>query len=168
MKNIIKSNINYDKIIKVSELILLEERLNDIINSIYSKQKENSICNACFEWWSFYFSSSLCEKYKMFFTSNQNKVIVGSANNLELFAIMLTYDISNRSSFLNAFRVVLKTTYLSIKNNFLLIIIRTIILSSISITAKTAISRRYGERTETKQGSKGKKVKEQKGKRAKR
>ena len=137
MKNIIKSNINYDKIINVSELILLEERLNDIINSIYSKQKDNGICNACFEWWSFYFSSSLCEKYKMFFTSSQNKVIVGSANNLELFAIMLTYDISNKSSFLNAFRVVLKTIYLSIKNNFLLIIKR--IISVISYTKENKV-----------------------------
>ena len=41
------------------------------------------------------------------------------------------------SSFLNAFRVVLKTTYLSIKNNFLLIIKR--IISAISYTKENKV-----------------------------
>ena len=126
----VDSNNYYDNIVHISDLILLEERLNDIIRGIMSSENDTAICHACFEWWIFYFASSLSEKYKNFFLENSSKLVIHSANNLELFVIMLTYDIANNPMYVKAFRVVLKTVFTSLKNNYLLIVRK--ILSSLS------------------------------------
>lgn len=140
-----QSNKTYfDKLINVEDLILLEERLNDVIRSIYNSEKmyysqnEGGICHACFEWWLFYFGSSLLEKYKSFFWETNNRLIIHSANNLELFTILLTYDIANNPSFLKSFRVILKSVFSLLKHNYLLIVKK--ILSTLSYSDENQIN----------------------------
>lgn len=134
-----QSNKTYfDRLINVEDLILLEERLNDVIRSIYNSenvyynQYDGGICHACFEWWLFYFGSSLLAKYKSFFWETNNRLVIHSANNLELFTILLTYDIANNPSFLKSFRVILKSVFSLLKYNYLLIVRK--ILSTLSYT----------------------------------
>ena len=109
------SNNNYMIDIKLEDLILLEERFNDIIIAINhgnsninlnnnvdnsSNKYDIGASNECYEFFVFYFHSSLKYKFPFFF-HDENKVIIQSAINLKLFIIMITYHLSlNQNLFL--------------------------------------------------------------------
>ena len=97
-----QSNSNCDNIeIKLDELILFEERLNDINiafnhNNIYDRGASNE----CVEFIVFYFHSSLKNIFPLFF-NGMNKVIIKSAINLQLFSIIISYHLSLNPALLN-------------------------------------------------------------------
>ena len=128
--NIFKNNYLID--IKLEDLILFEERLNDIIIAINqgtSNNKNNmdnnkydiGASNESYEFFSFYFHSSLKFKFPLFF-HDQNKIIIQSAINLKLFIIMVTYHLSMNPSMMIKLLEDLKFIYSLLKQNLYLFI----------------------------------------------
>jgi len=96
--SVINQNNNYGmKIeIKLDDLILYDERLNDILvvlNTNNGKSPEPDASNECAEFFVFYFHSSLQQIFPLFY-SEKNKIIIESANNLTLLSIIITYHLS--------------------------------------------------------------------------
>ena len=98
VKNNNEFNNNYLVDIKLEDLIFFEERLNDIIiainqgnvnmnniNIINNNNKYDiGASNECYEFFTFYFHSSLKYKFPLFF-HEENKIVIQSAINLKLF-----------------------------------------------------------------------------------
>ena len=92
IEKIIKKN----EVINIEDLLLLEERFNDIIYSINNK---SNIANECFELINFYNQSSLYNKFENYFKDFLSKKIVHSSILLTIFDIILVYHISFDDSF---------------------------------------------------------------------
>ena len=128
--NIFKNNYLID--IKLEDIIILEERLNDIniaINTSNSNAKSNlgknkcdiGASNECYEFFSFYFYSSLKYKFPLFF-HEANRIVIQSAINLELFIIMVTYHLSINPPMIIHLLDDLKIIYSLLKQNLYLFI----------------------------------------------
>ena len=130
------SNNNYMIDIKLEDLILLEERFNDIIIAInhgnsninLNNKVDNSsnkydigASNECYEFFVFYFHSSLKYKFPFFF-HDENKVIIQSAINLKLFIIMITYHLSLNPNLILKLLDILKLIYSILRQNLYLFI----------------------------------------------
>jgi hypothetical protein len=82
--------------INLDDLILYDERLNDILmalNTNNGKSPEPDASNECAEFFVFYFHSSLQQNIPLFY-KEKNKIIIESANNLTLLSIIITYHLS--------------------------------------------------------------------------
>ena len=104
--NISQNNNNNNKIgfnnditnsleIKLEDLIMLEERLNDICISLNNNNNINDVgaSNECIEFFVFYFHSSLTYKFPLLFQESK-RILIQSAINLKLFTIVMTYHLS--------------------------------------------------------------------------
>ena len=94
--SVITPNTNYRKEIKLDDLIIYDERLNDILvalNNNNTKGYEPDASNECAEFFVFYFHSTLQKTFPSFF-SIKNKIVIESANNLTLLTIIITYHLS--------------------------------------------------------------------------
>ena len=122
-KDIIQTESNYDNIeIKLEELILFEERLNDIYIALNTKNiYDSGASNECIEFIVFYFHSSLKNIFPYFF-NGMNKVIIKSATNLKLFSIIITYHLSFNSAILNKLVNELKKIFSLAKINLYLFV----------------------------------------------
>ena len=125
LENKIDINNNKNEImdIKFDELILYEERLNDIyiaINS-FNKMEGGSMNNECLEFFKFYLDSTLNNKLSYFF-SEDNYIIIQSSINLQLFIIMLIYHLSFYSIILSNSIILLIDIFSKLKHNFYLLI----------------------------------------------
>ena len=120
IKVIYKNNI-FD--IKLEDLLLIGERINMIIEKMNNLKNEfdDGICHECYEYWIYYFNSSLIDTYVRFF-DNIHHVIIKSSNNLELFSIILTYLISLDYQALKSFKMLLEKILILIKINFYLLV----------------------------------------------
>ena len=82
---------NKNAILNIEDILMLSDKYMSILNSIKNGIESS---NECFEWWNFYFNSSLCNQFSKYFIVEKNKKIVEYSNNLELFSIILIYDLS--------------------------------------------------------------------------
>ena len=87
------NNNNIIPEIKLDDLIIFEERLNDISVALNNKNYDFDASNECAEFFVFYFHSSLQKTFPSFFNQN-NKIVIESANNLTLLAIIIIYHLS--------------------------------------------------------------------------
>ena len=123
---ILNNNSNYlYKIVEVQleDLIFIEGRLNDIILSLNNNKNIFDIgaINETVEFFVFYFHSSLKNKLELFF-SEQNRIIIKSAFNLNLFIIMITYHLSLNPSMLIKLILLMEGIYDLLKKNLFLFI----------------------------------------------
>ena len=118
--NINNNNNNYnnnkDSFVNIEDLLLLEEKYVDIINSI----KANDISNECFEFLNFYFNSSLYNSFESYFKNPEAKNIVHISINYVIFNIMFSYNISFDENFFLGEDIL--TNLLKIHHNSYLII----------------------------------------------
>ena len=117
-------NLNYDGIeIKLDDLILFEERLSDISIALNNSKNiyDGGASNECIEFFVFYFHSSLKQIFPYFF-NGMNKVIIKSAINLKLFAIVITYHLSMNPELLSKLVDELKNIFALSKMNLYLFI----------------------------------------------
>jgi hypothetical protein len=77
--------------INLEDLMILEEKLVDIITDLNSHLK---MTNQCFEWWNYFFNCSLCGKFQEYFKDEKQKQIIKDFENLELLSVIICYDIS--------------------------------------------------------------------------
>ena len=122
-----KSLLNYSlfisNLIKIEDILLISQRIEVIYKKINCQNilYDEGVSQECFEYWIFYFNSSLPENYTSYF-SNVHHVIVKSSNNLELFTIILAYHLSLNSKTYKNYKMILGEIFPLIKKNFLLII----------------------------------------------
>lgn len=111
-----KRQSNY--LINLEDLILLEEKLSDIMYNI----KENRVMiNECFEWWNFYFNCSLCGKLEHYFKQESEQISIKEYSILELLTIIICYDISYDKDLLTKIQPLLKSILNLIQQNYLII-----------------------------------------------
>ena len=125
--NSINMSMFLNNVIKIEDILFISERLDAILKKINEKYLFNEIINdggasqECFEYWTFYFDSSLLDNYTKYF-SNVHHVIIKSSNNLELFCIILAYHLSLNPKFFKSYKSILGQIFPFIKNNLMLII----------------------------------------------
>ena len=89
---IIKNPQNQNSMIfNIEDLMVLEERLNDII---YSLETNDNIENKCFNFWNYYFNCSLYNLLEKIFQNKEDSNIVRLSINYELISIMVCYEYS--------------------------------------------------------------------------
>ena len=84
--------------INIEDLLLFEEKFNDVINSIIERININ---NECFELINFYNTSSLYNKFEQYFLDPKISSIIHTSIMLILFNSMLVYHISFDKLFFN-------------------------------------------------------------------
>ncbi len=122
--NINQINYKYNNLeIKSEDLIMLEERLNDISISLNNINDVNDVgaSNECVEYFVFYFHSSLSHKFPLLFHEN-NRILIQSAINLKLFTIVMTYHLSMNVKMFSDVLLFLKNIYSLLKLNLYLLI----------------------------------------------
>ena len=96
----IQKIIKKKEIINIEDLLILEEKFNDIIFAIFNK---SNIANECFELINFYSQSSLYNKFENYFKDYKTKKIVHSSILLIIFDLTLIYHVSFDDFFVNSF-----------------------------------------------------------------
>ena len=92
----ILNNKNQNIIIYIiEELLVLEDKLNEIIISLNT---EKSISNYCFEFWNYFYNSLLFSKLEIILKNFNDLNIIKLSFNLILFTIMICYDFSYESN----------------------------------------------------------------------
>ena len=121
-KNLLNYFSFFSNKIKLEDILFIFQRIDAIIKRInnYNNIYDGGVSQECFEYWNFYFNSSLPEQYTTYF-SNVHHVIVQSSNNLELFTIILSYHLSLNSKTYLPYKIMLKEIF-PFKKNFILII----------------------------------------------
>ena len=109
--------------IKSEDLIMLEERLNDINISLNNINDINDVgaISECVEFFVFYFHSSLSYKFPLLFHENK-RILIQSAINLKLLTIVMTYHLSMNLNMLSDIILILKSIFSLLKNNLYLFI----------------------------------------------
>ena len=92
-----KTKNNY--FINIEDLMLLEEKFNDVLKSI--KLKSN-IANECLEFINFYSQSSLFNKFENYFRDKNSKIISHNSLILIIFDIILIYHLSFEQTCINS------------------------------------------------------------------
>ena len=87
--NLKQSNNNC--FINIEDLMLLEEKFNDVLNSIKIK---SNIANECFEFINFYNQSSLFNRFENYFRDKNEKIIAHNSLILIIFNIIFIYHLS--------------------------------------------------------------------------
>ena len=82
----------------VEDLIILQEYLRDIIVSL---KKNKIIENECFEYWNYYYNSSICCQLEKLFNNALDSNTVRISINYTLMSIMLCYDYSFQMNIMN-------------------------------------------------------------------
>ena len=113
--------------INLEDLMILEEKLNDIISNFITNK---IMTNECFEWWNYYFNCSLFNKIEKAFKDESSREVVQTSINYELLSIIIAYDVSFDKSLLDQIYIMLKPVLYSNHHN--LIIICEYILSKVS------------------------------------
>ena len=93
--NNININNNVGINIKLDDLIICDEKLNDILIALNNNNKnyEMDASNECAEFYVFFFHSTLQNIFNKFY-NEKKKIIIDSANNLTLLSIIITYHLS--------------------------------------------------------------------------
>ena len=140
----VKKKLNDNKIIEktstiiqLEDLIVLEEKIFNIVNSFENESPHPSLC---IEWWNFYSYTSFCGKFENFFNKEINNYEFQIAHEtiiLELLSIILIYEILRDSSITHSIFNLLKNLINEIYQNYL--IVCNYILSSIIIKTNTNI-----------------------------
>ena len=127
-ENPITNSINNNEIneinLNLDDLTYIEGRLNDIIMVLNTNKNifDINAKNECFQFLKYYKQSSLFNKFPIFFTSDKNRLVIKSAFNLNLFIVVITYDLSSNQIMINKVINLLKNIYYILKTNYFLII----------------------------------------------
>lgn len=116
------SNNNNGINLKLDDLIICDEKLNDILialNNKNSKNYEMDASNECAEFFVFYFHSTLQNLFPNLF-NKKNKIIIESANNLTLLSIIVTYHLSINKDILKDILNIIINIFSLLKINFYL------------------------------------------------
>ena len=120
--DIINNNIN----INIEDLLILEEKLNEIIYFLKSIKNAN---NQCLDFWNFFVYSSLNKLEKIYKNETITKIIKLNVN-LLLLSVMICYEFSFDQIMMNK-SYILILEILEINHNDLIFICQTILMNNI-------------------------------------
>lgn len=111
--------------LKYEDLLLLEDKLNNII---FSLNEERLISNECFDYWNLFFNCSLYENLEQILSSFDSdiKILIKISLNYNLMSIIVSYNISFDQEVLNRIRPLL-SEMLELCNKLLIMIFEYII-----------------------------------------
>ena len=111
--------------LKYEDLLLLEDKLNNII---FSLNEERLISNECFDYWNLFFNCSLYENLDQILSSFDSEIknLIKISLNYNLMSIIVSYNISFNQEVLNRIRPLL-SEMLELCNKLLIIIFEYII-----------------------------------------
>ena len=104
--------------INIEDLLLFEEKFNDVLNAINERV---NISNECFELINFYNTSSLYNKFEQYFQDPKMSTVIHTSIMLILFNSMLVYHISFDKLFFNTCNDFLSTIVNMNHKSFLLL-----------------------------------------------
>ena len=125
--NSLNISLSSKNLIKVEDLLFISERIDVLLRKIKELNLSNDLVNdnypnqECFEYLSFYFNSTLLDRYYCYF-NKINHLIIKSSNNLEIFCIILAYHFSINQNNYNIYKSIFGKILPLIKDNFILII----------------------------------------------
>ena len=121
----INNNNNSPLNIKYEDLLLLEDKLNNII---FSLNEERTISNECFDYWNLFFNCTLYENLERILSlfDSEIKNLIKISLNYNLMSIIVSYNISFNQEVLNRIRPLL-SEMLELSNKLLIIIFEYII-----------------------------------------
>ena len=90
-----KNGNNNIIIFMIEELLVLEDKLSEIIISLNT---EKSISNYCFDFWNYFYNSTLFSKFDIIFKNSNDINTIKLTINLILLTIMICYDFSFESN----------------------------------------------------------------------
>ena len=126
------SKFKKDTSINIEDLMVLEEKLNEIIITL---NKNHSMNNECFEFWNYYYNCSFYGKLEKLFKKESDSKNVQISINHILISVMICYDFSFEMDVLkNEYSILDDILQLNHRN---LIIIYEHILSKISSESKS-------------------------------
>ena len=123
---------NNNTSINIEDLLVLEEKLNEIIISL---NKNHEMHNECFEFWNYYYNCSFNGKLPKLFKNENDSIHVQNSINHILLSIMICYDFSFEIEILKNDTSILGDLLKFNHKN--LIIIYQHILSKVSSESKT-------------------------------
>ena len=104
--------------IKIEDLIIIEEKLFDILNKI----NEKKICyHECFDWWNLYFNCSLCGSFEHYFNDTSNKQIIREYVLMEMITISISYNSCIDDKFYIEINYLLKILFNLLHENFIIL-----------------------------------------------
>ena len=77
--------------VNLEDLMIFEEKLSEII---YFLKNRKEVRNQCFDFWNYFFNSSLLERIEKIFKNEKNIEIAKFSINLELISVMICYEFS--------------------------------------------------------------------------
>ena len=106
--------------INIEDLIMIEDKFNNILKNVNNKNF-NVVSKICYEWWNFYFNSSLKGNCEYLFNNKQIKYLICCHNSLFLISIMIVYDLSFKNLFFYKSLDIVKNILILNEQNFLYI-----------------------------------------------
>ena len=94
----IEENDKCEESVNIEDLIMIEEKFILISKCIYLRNY-SLLYNICFEWWNYFFNSSLKGSLTQFFLDKNIKVIIEASNTLTLITILIIYDLSHKPQY---------------------------------------------------------------------
>ena len=91
-------NEKCEESVNIEDLIVIEEKFNLISKCIFLRNY-SLLYNICFEWWNYYFNSSLKGSLTQFFLDENIKLIINTSNTLTLITILIIYDLSHKPQY---------------------------------------------------------------------
>ena len=125
--NSLNISLSTKNLIKIEDILFISERIDVLLKKINELNFDNDLVNdnyanqECFEYLSFYFNSTLLDRYYCYF-NKINHLIIKSTNNLEIFCIILTYHLSINQKYYKIYKSIFGKIFPLIKDNFILII----------------------------------------------
>ena len=129
-----KNKRNNSMTINIEDIMILEEKLNEVILFL---KKRKEVKNQCFDFWNYFYNSSIHQKIEKTFKNKKDIEIIKTSINYELISIMLCYEFSfDKNVLFKAYILLLEILELNHRN---LMIICENILNKIDLENQTNI-----------------------------
>jgi Dullard-like phosphatase family protein len=122
--------------VNLEDLLLLEEKFNDIKLTIinYSKNNNNIISLKCLEWWNYFLNSTINGNLEQYFIDNKFKQLVYYFSIIQFACVIIIYDSSFNNKIIERNKNKILTLINLLQVNYLIIF--DYIISKISISCK--------------------------------
>ena len=118
--NLIDENDICEESVNIEDLIMIEEKFILISKCMYLRNY-SLLYNICFEWWNYYFNSSLKGSLTQFFLDKNIKIIIEASNTLTLITILIIYDLSHKPQYFDSFINLIANMFSFCNKNYLLV-----------------------------------------------
>ncbi|MCQ2820233.1 MAG: HAD family hydrolase [archaeon] len=89
----------------IEDLLIYEEKYSEILSDANT---EKTMTNECFEFWNYFFTSSIATQIDFSYKDEEAKLIIKNSLNHELFSVILAYDLSFFPTLLKKVETILK------------------------------------------------------------